>query len=127
MTGRLAVPTALMRLPRLTASHEVPVLPKMMTPASIASVTPVAPEGPRSLPTSTRPSSAYSTPGRRLSVVFTVRRAGSEQIRYVPVGPVSVPSSRSPAGSAMVGQPPAGVTWLAVGLAGGVTGVWAGG
>ncbi len=46
-------------------------------------------------------------------------RAGNVQTRYVPVGPVMVPLSVKPCASAMVGQPPAGVTVAGGGGGGG--------
>ena len=49
-------------------------------------------------------------------MVEAVKRAGTEQTRHVPVGPVIVPRSVRPAGSEIVGQPPAGVTSVLVGV-----------
>ncbi|MBM4215002.1 MAG: hypothetical protein FJ173_02375 [Gammaproteobacteria bacterium] len=51
--------------------------------------------------------------------MLRVIRAGSSQLRYVPVEPVIVPRSRRPAGSFTVGQPPAGVTSVDTGGGGG--------
>ena len=122
--GAVAVPTALMRLPRLTASQATPVEAKTTTPGWIVRVTatsPVTGAAPRSVPTSTRPPIEYRRPGMRVSVVLRVTRAGSSQTRYVPVGPLMVPRSARPAESSIVGQPPAGVT--SVGAGGGTTGV----
>ena len=45
MIGWVAVPTALMRLPRLTASQDWPVPPKMITPGSIVRMTGASPSG----------------------------------------------------------------------------------
>ena len=119
-----------MRLPRFTASQEAPVEAKATTPGWRVSTTGASVVGaaPRSRPTSTRPFSEYSRPGMRASVVLRVKRAGSSQTRYVPVGPVRVPRSASPAGSSMVGQPLAGVTRVGVvGVVGAGEGAAAGG
>ena len=119
MIGRAAVPTALMRLPRLTFNHDTPVPPKTITPGSMFSVTTLfVDEGPWSVPTSTRPPRRYRTPAIFGNVLVVLMRAGKVQTRYVPVGPVIVPLSVKPCASAIVGQPPAGVT-VAVGGGGG--------
>ena len=119
MIGRAAVPTALMRLPRLTFNHDTPVPPKTITPGSMFSVTTLfVDEGPWSVPTSTRPPRRYRTPAIFGNVLVVLTRAGNVQTRYVPVGPVIVPLSVKPCASAIVGQPPAGVT-VAVGGGGG--------
>jgi hypothetical protein len=52
-------------------------------------------------------------------VLVVLMRAGNVQTRYVPVGPVMVPLSVKPCASAMVGQPPAGVTVAGGGGGGG--------
>ena len=109
-----------MRLPRLTFNHDTPVPPKTITPGSMFSVTTLlVDEGPWSVPTSTRPPRRYRTPAIFGNVLVVLTRAGNVQTRYVPVGPVIVPLSVKPCASAMVGQPPAGVTVAGGGGGGG--------
>ena len=121
--GLVAVPTALILLPRLTCSHDTPVPPNTITPGWMVSVTLVSAAeavAPPSVPTSTRPGSWYSRPGTLVSVIERLIRAGRLQTRQVPVGPVIVPASVRPCGSEMVGQPDAGVTVPPVGVGVGV-------